>query len=323
MNYIVLDLEWNQSPLGKEYVIKGMPFEIIEFGAVRLDESLAETGQFHRLINPRVYKEMHRMTKQIVHLTMNDLKKGDSFTNVMRDFLKWCGDEYIFCTWGDMDLCELQRNMKYFGMGEVYTTPLKFYDIQKFFSLLYEDGKQRRSLQYAIEYLGLDENLPFHSALNDALYTARIIGRIDFANIKKNYSIDCYHIPETRKDEIHAVFDTYEKYISRGFENKEDMLSDKEVTALICYECRRRCRKKIRWFSGNNRTYYALGICGKHGYIKGKIRARQADNGLYYAIKTTKMVDEEGASKISERQNVLRAKRREKRRRIALMNTQE
>ena len=30
MNYIVLDLEWNQSPLGKEFENKRLPFEIIE-----------------------------------------------------------------------------------------------------------------------------------------------------------------------------------------------------------------------------------------------------------------------------------------------------
>ena len=37
-NYIVLDLEWNQSPDGKEGTIDHFPFEIIEIGAVRLDE---------------------------------------------------------------------------------------------------------------------------------------------------------------------------------------------------------------------------------------------------------------------------------------------
>ena len=34
MNYIVLDLEWNQCPYGKEREIRRLPFEIIEIGAV-------------------------------------------------------------------------------------------------------------------------------------------------------------------------------------------------------------------------------------------------------------------------------------------------
>ena len=38
MNYIVLDLEWNQCPYGKGRENKKLPFEIIEIGAVKLNE---------------------------------------------------------------------------------------------------------------------------------------------------------------------------------------------------------------------------------------------------------------------------------------------
>lgn len=38
MNYIIFDLEWNQSPEGKSGSDERMPFEIIEIGAVRLNE---------------------------------------------------------------------------------------------------------------------------------------------------------------------------------------------------------------------------------------------------------------------------------------------
>lgn len=37
MDYIVFDLEWNQSPEGKKGSDKKLPFEIIEIGAVKLD----------------------------------------------------------------------------------------------------------------------------------------------------------------------------------------------------------------------------------------------------------------------------------------------
>ena len=38
MNIIVFDLEWNQSPIGQAGEHPRMPFEIIEIGAVKLDE---------------------------------------------------------------------------------------------------------------------------------------------------------------------------------------------------------------------------------------------------------------------------------------------
>ena len=37
MNYIVLDLEWNQSNTGDEEEVKQIPFEIIDFGAIKLN----------------------------------------------------------------------------------------------------------------------------------------------------------------------------------------------------------------------------------------------------------------------------------------------
>ena len=47
MDYIVLDLEWNQSPNGKEDSVEHLPFEIIEIGAVKLDEGFRQKGEFH------------------------------------------------------------------------------------------------------------------------------------------------------------------------------------------------------------------------------------------------------------------------------------
>ena len=38
--FIVLDLEWNQSPAGKEGSMNRLPFEIIEIGAVKLNKNL-------------------------------------------------------------------------------------------------------------------------------------------------------------------------------------------------------------------------------------------------------------------------------------------
>ena len=38
MDYIVVDFEWNQSAYGKGSTNKKLPFEIIEIGAVKLNE---------------------------------------------------------------------------------------------------------------------------------------------------------------------------------------------------------------------------------------------------------------------------------------------
>ena len=43
MNYIVLDLEWNQGNEEKEKQLKELPFEIIEIGAIRLNGQMEQS----------------------------------------------------------------------------------------------------------------------------------------------------------------------------------------------------------------------------------------------------------------------------------------
>ena len=107
MNYIVLDLEWNQSPKGKDGELSQIPFEIIEIGAIKLDESGNIIDSFNKLIKPVVYKELHHIIKDITGFTMKELNKGESFPTVAQAFINWCGDEYKFCTWGSLDITEL------------------------------------------------------------------------------------------------------------------------------------------------------------------------------------------------------------------------
>ena len=87
-NYIIFDLEWNQSPRGREDSVADFPFEIIEIGAVKLDENFQMVDEFHRLIRPQVYGQMHHMISEVTHMNMEELKArglNDSITHV--DFM--------------------------------------------------------------------------------------------------------------------------------------------------------------------------------------------------------------------------------------------
>ena len=41
----------------------------------------------------------------------------------------------MFATWGPLDLLELQRNISYYQLIPLSDGPIKFYDVQKLFSL--------------------------------------------------------------------------------------------------------------------------------------------------------------------------------------------
>lgn len=318
MNYIVLDLEWNQSECTlNDMPADGLPFEIVEIGAVKLNENREYIDEFHQVIAPHVYSHMHHITGALTSITMEELQTGQPFSPVCKNFLNWCGNDFIFCTWGLSDVTELQRNMHYYNIP-LLSYPVYYYDLQKIFSLIYEDGKIRRSLDYIVNFFNIPVSDEFHRAIYDARYTAEIFYRLNINTVKTYYSIDTYQLPSTKKDEIYAVYDnekynSYSKYISRGFESKTLVMSDKNVVSTPCYRCGRKLKKKIHWFSCNSRVYYCLSYCPEHGFMKGKIRIKKHDGGLFFATRILKLTNEEGASKIYERQAEIRKKRREKR----------
>ncbi|MCI7740452.1 MAG: exonuclease domain-containing protein, partial [Lachnospiraceae bacterium] len=201
MNYIVFDLEWNQCPYGKGQENERIPFEIIEIGAVKLNSEKQIIDQYQVLIRPQVYKKLHFRTKEIIQLDMKELEQGQAFYKAIREFLRWCGEDYRFCTWGNSDLLELQRNMKYYGVLQLLKGPIPFLDAQKLFSLDYEDGESRKSLEYAVDFLQIEKRKDFHRALADAWYTAQVFSMLhnDVADVF--YSIDCYQNPQKKEEE--------------------------------------------------------------------------------------------------------------------------
>ena len=312
-NYIVFDLEWNQSPTGRDCSSPRLSFEIFEIGAVKLNENFEKVSEFHRLIKPCVYRQMHHIISEVTHVSMGELERnGEPFTKVMEDFIEWCGEDYIFCTWGSMDLTELQRNMMYHGMELPFEFPLLFYDVQKLFSLLYSDGKTRASLDEAVEYMQIPVDGPFHRAFEDAEYTGKVMRKMDFHKIEDYVSVDYYQLPETKDEEITLTFPDYSKFVSQIYDTKEEVMADKQVTDMICYKCRRMLRKKIRWFSYGQKFYLCLATCPEHGTVKGKIRIKKTEDGYCFAVKTQKLVDGEGAEMVVKKKEEMKLKRVER-----------
>ncbi len=316
MHYIVFDLEWNQAEgrIGHE---GGLPFEIVEIGAVKLNRRMQIVDRFDEIIKPKIYPRMHFMTTKIVGLDKEDLENGKDFPSVMESFLKWCGSKYRFCIWGTLDITEMQRNMCYYGMDELTHKPLPFLDIQKLYSLAYEDGKIRRALEYAVDELGIVKDEPFHRAINDAYYTARVLEHIhrDHTDVEDYLSYDLFMLPQDKRDEVKVKFKTYSKYISREFEDKTKAMQDKMVSSMKCCVCGRPTKKVIKWFSVNGRQYFCVASCKKHGYVKAKVRMKKADDGNVFVVKTMKIIDEESVDEIRDKQEKLRAQRAERRHR--------
>lgn len=316
MDYIILDLEWNQSARGKKFEKKDLPFEIIQIGAVKLNENGTVSDVFNCVIRPSVYKKLHTAVKDVVALTDDELQQGVTFREAFLRLMRFCGDDYLFCTWGSQDLWQLQQNMSYYRIENAFPRVMKYYDVQKMFSIVFEDGKLRRTVEYAADVFSIEKNMAFHSAINDARYVAKIFQHLmDNKEVMERFSVDYYKPPLNKKDEVFLRFKTYTKYIYRVFPSKELAMKDKNVCSIKCPVCRTALRKKIMWFSSNTKKYYCVSKCPFHGYVRGKIQLKKTgtDSLEVFPIKIVKPVSEEEVERIREMKQQVTEKRRLKR----------
>ena len=310
MNYIVFDLEWNQSPGGRFRENPKIPFEILEIGAVKLNARRKTVDEFHETIKPLIYRSMNRHTQAVVHMDMEELKRSRTFSPVSRSFLEWCGKDPVFVTWGPSDLFELQRNLDYYHIPYEFPKPLLYYDLQKLYSLGYLDGKKRPALQEAVEALEIPQERRFHAAFDDAWYTAEIMKKMNLKPLLEYKSVDYYHLPESREEEFTLDFKTYTKFVSQLYPDKETAMKEKAVTALKCNRCNLPVLPRIGWFAGSGgNLYYALCQCPRHGYVKGKIRIRKGPGEEIYIVKTIKPATPEDVAEIKARKDSAKERR--------------
>ena len=106
MSYVILDLEWNGS---YSKVLHKFVNEIIEIGAVKLDDELNVCDTFTMLVAPKIGKKLCSKVKQLTKITNEELKDdGVSFIRAISLFSDFLGDG-VLMTWSDSDLHALTR----------------------------------------------------------------------------------------------------------------------------------------------------------------------------------------------------------------------
>ena len=179
MNYIVFDLEFNQSfdfKTGSSAASNPeCPFEIIQIGAVKLNSSLETVGYFNYYIKPVIYKRIHPYVEKITGIDQKTLDSGHPFSVVFDALCDFADPaEDIFCSWGNDDIKSLYRNIRYHKL-KASKIPDRYMNIQSFATsyLKYEPGRSI-GLKNAVELLNINISSDFHNALNDAVYTAEV-----------------------------------------------------------------------------------------------------------------------------------------------------
>ena len=91
MDYIVLDMEWNQPWPGSPSARKVLPVqirgEIIQIGAVRLTQDRQVADEFQVLIRPKYYRTLNRRVSKLTGIKESRLKaEGVSMEDAMAAF---------------------------------------------------------------------------------------------------------------------------------------------------------------------------------------------------------------------------------------------
>ncbi|MCI8497710.1 MAG: exonuclease domain-containing protein [Clostridiales bacterium] len=174
MQYVIMDLEWNGA-FCKE--LGGYFNEIIDLGAVRLDEQLQVTGQFSRLIRPKVSTKLTEIVRSLTSLSNEDLDNGKSFEEVAAEFTAWLsGDDVVLMTWSTSDLLVLLENFRFFHKQEFIPFLKKYADLQAFSQSAFGmAGGNHLGLQNAASMLEIPtDGEELHRALGDSLLSARV-----------------------------------------------------------------------------------------------------------------------------------------------------
>jgi len=230
MNYIVFDLEFNQKYEDKkEHCLEksknlSLPFEIIQIGAIKLNENFEKISTFNFLIKPTIHTIIHPYVENLTKISNDDINASENFPRIYDKFTKFIGEEEaVLCVWGIVDIKELLRNLKFHNISTT-SLPLKYIDVQNHASKYFNSKKGIKiGLKNAIELLDISLNGNFHDASNDAYYTAEVLKKIFNKNIKPLLYTKPSRGTSSVKEKVdmNGVFDQFKKMYKRSLTKEE------------------------------------------------------------------------------------------------------
>ncbi len=301
MDYIVLDMEWNQpwpgSPSAKKVLPVQIRGEIIQIGAVRITEEQQVTDEFQVMIRPKIYRHLNRRVSKLTGIKESRLKaEGVPFPEAMQAFRAWCGEDIIFLTWGFDDIGILRENLQLYGLPTDWTD--KWYNAQMIFNAQTDGSNAQKALKTALEMFGIEPSRPAHDALGDAYHTALICARLDllrgvaeYGKALKNHE-DGFHGAQLPGCLARKVFHDYA--------DKRSALAAMAGEENICPQCGKKMLG-ARWFAQPGHRYMDLATCPEHGKFLIRVRLSIQPNGLVRASRLTYEATSEAAQTYARR----------------------
>ena len=180
MKHIVVDLEMNalSREFKEERFICG--HEIIQIGAVLLDEQYQEIGFFNTLVKPQYNDKIEKKYEKLTGIKTEMVQNAPVFQEAIEQFFCWCysiDDEIRIYQWSESDCEQITRELELKKIqlsSENQVLLQSFQDFQKEYGDVL--GVSRAlSLKDAVMYAGIEFVGNTHDALYDAKNTAALL----------------------------------------------------------------------------------------------------------------------------------------------------
>jgi len=301
MDYIVLDMEWNQpwpgSPSAKKVLPVQIRGEIIQIGAVRVTEDQQVADEFQVMIKPKYYRKLNRRVSKLTGIKESRLKEeGIPFPDAMEQFQSWCGNDIIFLTWGFDDITILRENLRLYGLGENWTS--RWYNAQMIFNAQTDGSNAQKALKTAMEIFGIEATRPSHDALGDAYHTALICARLDLKRGTREYQ----EALKNHENGFHGAElpGCISRKVFYDYADKHAALSAMTGPENQCPTCGRQMLGS-RWFAQPGHRYMDLAACPEHGKFLIRVRLSEQPNGTVRVSRLTYEATSEAAQAYARR----------------------
>ena len=317
MHYITLDLEWNQAYAQKALAVQRqlslrLRGEVIQIGAVKLDERMNVCGSYQIIVKPKYFKKLHRHVSELTGITQEQMDLGTPLPEAAERFRKWCGKDYAFLTWGPDDIPMLKENLNAHSLDSAWTD--RVYDLQRIFNTRTDGSSRQRSLEYAMDYFEIPQNLPAHDALNDAYFTALVAKKLDVPDAVKSYTDKS---GDSLEDGVMGDADAGDD----GYVTIDELLDDPTVKTPACPICKKTMTKAGRHLHSKGQRYTYCFSCAEHGEMLLTLKLHRNFNDTWRAKRTIRVADEasmtayrEGLEKTNVKRKLQRRNKKTRRR---------
>ncbi len=301
MKYIVLDMEWNQPWPGSPSAKKPLPVhirgEIIQIGAIMMNEEQILEDEFQILIKPKYFRRLNRRVSKLTGIKENQLRdEGVPFPEAMERFRSWCGEDIIFLTWGFDDISILRENLQLHGLDAAWIE--HWYNAQMIFNAQTDGSNSQKALKTAMEIFGIEPSLPAHDALGDAYHTALICAMLKLEQGCREYG----QALKSHENGFHGAElpGCISRKVFYDYADKHQALDAMTGPENKCPTCGK-TMTGTRWFAQPGKRYMDLAECAEHGKFLIRVRLSDQADGLVRVSRLTYEATSEAAEAYARR----------------------